>query len=184
MPLVRNSSAPLPYTSSMKRVMLFALAVLFCSTLASADDGKHGVSITFNSDDPNTVIGPRRNVHEAKLAITTRDGSTELLLLNDVVAVQLTDKSIARVKPKDDNIFEELVASGVQVMLRRAVEYPIAHIRLVDVRDGVLTMVNDKNQPVFTDIKINGANVLRSVSPTDAARFVAAFRAARSAAGH
>lgn len=165
--------------------MLFALAVLFCSTLASADDGKHGVSITFNSDDPNTVIGPRRNVHEAKLAITTKDGSTALLLMNDVVAVQLTDKTIANVKAKDDDSFlEELLASGVQVMLKRAVEYPIAHIRAVELREGVLTMVNDRNQPLFTDVKINGANVLRSFSPADAARFVNAFRAARSATGH
>jgi hypothetical protein len=165
--------------------MLFALAVLFSSTLASADDGKHGVSITFNSDDPNTVIGPRRNVREAKLAITTKDGSTALLLMNDVVAVQLTDKTIANVKAKDDDsILEELLASGVQVMLKRAVEYPIAHIRAVELRDGVLTMVNDRNQPLFTDVKINGANVLRSFSPADAARFVNAFHAARSAAGH
>jgi hypothetical protein len=169
----------------MKRVTLLALVLLFCSTLASADDGKRGVSISFNSDDPNTQVGPRRNAREAKLAITTRDGSTELLLMNDVLAVQLSDKAIANVKAKDnDNIFEELVVSGVQVMLRRAVEYPIAHIRVVEIRDGVLTMVNDKNQPVFTDIKINGANVLRSFSPADAARFVNAFRAARSATGH
>lgn len=169
----------------MKRFMLCALVLLFCSTLASADDGKHGVSISFNSDDPNTQVGPRRNAREAKVAITTKDGSTELLLLNDVLAVQLTDKAMAQVKAKDnDNIFEELVVSGVQVMLRRAVEYPIAHIRMVDVRDGVLTMVNDRNQPVFTDIKINGANVLRSFSPADATRFVNAFRANRSAAGH
>ncbi len=169
----------------MKRVTLFALTLLLCSTLASADDGKRGVSISFNSDDPNTQVGPRRNMREAKLAITTKDGSTALLLMNDVVAVQLTDKVIANVKPKDDDsILEELVASGVQVMLRRAVEYPIAHLRTVEVRDGVLTMGNDKNQPIFTDVKINGANVLRSFSPADAARFVNAFRAARSTAGH
>ena len=165
--------------------MLFALALLLCSTLASADDGKRGVSISFNSDDPNTLVGPRRNVREAKLAITTKDGSTALLLMNDVVAVQLSDKTIANVKPKDDDsILEELVASGVQVLLKRAVEYPIAHIRTVELRDGVLTMVNDKNQPLFTDVKINGANVLRSFSSADAARFVTAFRAARSTAGH
>src|SRR5438477_22798 len=104
----------------MKRITLFALALLlFCSTLASTDDGKRGVSISFNSDDPNTVVGPRRNAREAKLAITTKDGSTALLLMNDVVAVQLSNKTIANVKPKDDDsILEELVASGVQVMLK------------------------------------------------------------------
>src|SRR5436309_2237643 len=67
--LIRNPSARVPYTPTMKRVTLFALALLFCSTLASANDGKRGVSISFNSDDPNTLVGPRRNVREAKLAI-------------------------------------------------------------------------------------------------------------------
>ena len=165
----------------MDRIAICALALLLCSTIAYADDGnKRGVSISFDSNDPHTHFGPRRNAHDARVAITTRDGSTSLLLMNDVVAVQLTDVALAQIKPKDDdNILEELVVAGVQVALRKAVEYPIANIRIVEVRDGVLTLVNDQNQPVFKDLKINGKDVLRDFLPAEAARFVSAFRTAR-----
>lgn len=160
--------------------MLCALALFACSSLAFADDPKHGISISFNSDDSHTQLSPRHELREARLAITTRDGSTSLLLLKDVVAVQLTDKMIAQVKPnEDEGLLSELLASGVRVMLRKSVEYPLANIRNVEVRDGVLTLLNDKNQPVFHDVKINGQDVMRSFSPADAQRFVNAFRAGK-----
>lgn len=169
----------------MKKAMLCAVALLLCTTLSYADDAKRGISISFDSNDPRVQLGPRRNAHDARLAITTRDGSTSVLLMNDVVAVQLSDHAISQIKPKDEDSFiEELVASGVQVALRRAVAYPLANIRAVEVRNGVLTIVNDRNQPVFTDIKINGTDVLRDVSAADAARFVSAFRAMRDGARH
>jgi len=165
----------------MNRMTLCALALLLCSTISYADDGnKRGVSLSFDSKDSHTHLGPRRNVHDARVAITTRDGSTSLLLMNDVVAVQFTDLVLAQIKPKDDDsILEELVVAGVQVALRKAVEYPIANIRTVEVRDGVLTLLSDQNQPVFKDLKVNGKDVLRDFSPAEAARFVSAFRTAR-----
>lgn len=168
----------------MKTVTVCALMLFCCSTLATADDGKRGMSISFNSDDPYTRLAPRRNVHDARLAITTRDGSTTLLLLRDAVAVQLTDDTVADVKPKDDDsLLEDLVTSGVRVMLRKSVEYPIGHIRAIEIRGGVLTVINEKNQSVFTGIKINGTEVMRNFAPADAARFVSAFRTARGATG-
>lgn len=167
----------------MNRTLLCALSLLLCSTLAFADDGKRGISISFDSKDPRVQLGPRKEAHDARVAITTRDGAASLLLMNDVVAVQLSDHAIGHVKPKDDaNFLEELVASGVQVALRRSVAYPLANVRAVEVRNGVLTIVNDRNQPIFTDIKINGTDVLRDFSAADAAKFVNAFRAVRGTA--
>ena len=126
-------------------------------------------------------MGPRHDVRDAKLAITNRDGSVSLLLMNDVVAIQLTDRALAKVSTKDDATFlEELVASGVRVALRKAVEYPIANIRSADIRDGALVLTSDKNQPVFTEVKVNGTDVLRDFAAGDAARFVNAFRAVKS----
>jgi hypothetical protein len=163
-----------------KRITLCALVLLLCSTMSYAGDGKSGVSISFDSKDPHVHLGARHNGHDARLAITTRDGSVSLLLMNDVVAVQLTDHALAQLKAKDDdNLLEALIVSGVQIVLRKAIEYPIANLRTVEVRDGLLTLVNDQNQPVFKDIKINGTDVLRDFTPADAARFVSAFRAAR-----
>lgn len=167
----------------MTRLTLCTLALLLTATLSHADDRKDGISISFSSEDSRTELGPRRNVRDARVAITTRDGSVSLLLMNDVVAVQLTDRALANVSTKDDASFlEEMLASGVRVAMRKAVEYPIASIRSVTVRDGALVFTNDQNQPVFTEIKVNGREVLRDFTLADATRFVKAFAAARSEA--
>jgi pimeloyl-ACP methyl ester carboxylesterase len=89
----------------MNRISLCALALLLCSTMAYAGDGNRGVSISFDSNDSHVHLRPRLNGHDARLAITTRDGSTSLLLMNDMVAVQLTDHDLAQIKPKDDDNF-------------------------------------------------------------------------------
>lgn len=126
-------------------------------------------------------MGPRHDVHDARLVITTRDGSTSLLLTNETVAVQLSDRALTGVKTKDDaNFLEELIVSGVRLAIQKSVEYPIANIRSAEIREGVLVLTNDQNKPVFDAMKVNGTDVLRSFSSADAARFVNAFRAAKA----
>jgi hypothetical protein len=126
-------------------------------------------------------LAPRHNERDARLAITNRDGSVSLLLMDEVVAVQLTDRALANVSTKDDASFlEELLASGVRLAIRKAVDYPIANIRSVDINNGALVLTSDKNQPVFKEVKVNGTDVLRDFAINDAARFVNAFRAAKS----
>jgi hypothetical protein len=66
--------------------------------------------------------------------------------------------------------------------MRKAIEYPVANIRSVEISNGALVLTNDKNEPVFKEVKVNGKDVLRDFAIADAARFVNAFRAAKS--GH
>src|SRR5690349_18957882 len=116
---------------------LLVVAVLLIATAALASDDKKGISISFNSSDSRTHLGPRLDARQARLAITNHDGSVSLLLMNDVVAVQLTDRVLAKVSAKDDAGFlEELFVGGVQTALRKAVEYPISAISSADIRDG------------------------------------------------
>jgi hypothetical protein len=165
----------------MKKLALCAVALLL-ATAALASNDKKGISISFDSEDSRTHLGPRLNARDARLAITNRDGSVSLLLMNDIVAVQLTDRVLAKVSAKDDAGFlEDLIVSGVQIALRKAVEYPIANISSAGIRDGALVLTNDKGQPVFKEVKVNGTDVLRDFAIGDAARFVNAFRAAKSA---
>lgn len=167
----------------MTRLTTYALALLLVATASYAAEKKDGISISFSSEDSRTELGPRRNPRDARLAITTRDGSVSLLLMHDVVAIQLTDRALANVSTKEDtNFLEELIASGVRVALRKTVEYPIASLRTVTLRDNTLVFTNDKNQPVFTEIKVNGREVLRDFAPADAARFVRAFATVRGGA--
>lgn len=163
----------------MKTFLICVLALSLSSGTAFAGD----ISISLSMDDSRTEMGPRHAVRDARTAITSRDGSTVLLLLDDVVAVQLSDAALARLEERKDKkepgFFEELLTAGVKLAVGKSVEYPIAGIRTVDYRDGALHLTTDRNEPVFKEVKVNGADVLKSFAPADAARFVKAFRAAK-----
>jgi hypothetical protein len=165
----------------MTKRSLCALALLLSAAVAFGGDTKSGISISLSSDDPATRLGPRHDPRDARLAITSRDGSTSLLLTKDVVAVQLTDQVLKQVSIKDDaGLLEEIIASGVRLAIRKAIEVPIATVVDAQIRDGVLVLLNEKNQPLFREVKVNGKDVFRDFSLADAARFVSAVRAAKS----
>jgi hypothetical protein len=123
----------------------------------------------------------RKEPADAKLAITSRDGSTVLMLMNNAVAIQLSDRALADVHPKKESGFlEELLVSGVRLAVGKAIECPLATIRTAEVRNGALMLTNVEGKPVFSEVKVNGTDVLRNFTSTDAARFVAAVRAAKA----
>ncbi|HEV7923037.1 MAG TPA: hypothetical protein VGR02_19810 [Thermoanaerobaculia bacterium] len=160
---------------------LVALVLLLSATAALAAEKKQGISISFDSNDARTKIAARHVARDAKLAVGTRNGAAVVLLTNDVVAVQLTDAVLARIEPKSDaNFIEELVAAGVGVAVRKAVEYPVANIRSAEIRNGMLVLTNDDGKPVFADLKVNGENVTHDLATADAAKFVNAFRAIKT----
>lgn len=163
----------------MKILATCALALLL-STPALAKDG---ISISLNSDDSRTELGPRRDVRDARMAIYTRDRSTVLMLLDDTVAMQLTDATLDKMeskkKEKDPSFFEELVVAGVKLAVGKSVEYPIASIRSFGYGEAGLRVIGADNKPVFTEIKVNGTDVLRDFSRADVARFANAVKASR-----
>ena len=163
----------------MKTLAALAL-LLVLSTPAVAKDG---ISISLNSDDSRTELGPRHDARDARAAISTKDGSVVLMLIDDVVAMQLTDATLDKMesekKKKDTNFFEELILAGVQLAVGKSVEYPIASIRTLDYHNGALRVIGADGKPVFTEIKVNGTDVLRDFSRADVARFAKALRAKR-----
>lgn len=169
----------------MLKRSLCALAAVLVATAALAADKKPGINISFSSDDDRTHLAPRHDLRDARLAVTTREGSTVLLLTGDAVAVQLSDRALQKLESeeqKDDkNLLEELVLSGVKVMLRKSIEVPVASVRSAEIRNGALVLTTERNQPLFTEIKVNGSEVLRDFAVGDAAKFVNAFRAAKAA---
>jgi hypothetical protein len=165
----------------MKTLAAGALVFLLSATAVLAAGRKQNLNVSFDSDDARTKLAERHTPREARLVVPTRSGAAVLMLLNDVVAVQLSDASIALVKADEDaNFLEEWIVAGVKLAMKKSVQYPIANIRTADVRDGVLVLTNDEGKPVFSEIKVNGGNVTHDLAPADAARFVAAFRALKA----
>lgn len=160
----------------MKTLTTAVLAMLLCAGVASAKE-KKGVSVSFDSNDPRTRLATRHETSDARLAITTRHGEATLMLVNDVVAVQLSDATLSGAKPEEDeNFLVELLAAGVRLAIGKSVEYPIAHIRSAEIRGGVLVLTNDQGKPVFDNVKVNGDTVMRDISVAEATRFVNTFR--------
>jgi hypothetical protein len=165
----------------MKTLTTCVLALVLSASVAFTGEKKDGISISFSSEDSRTRLAPRHDARDARLAVTTRNGAAVLLLTGDVVAVQLSDATLAGVETKDDaNFLEELIVSGVRLAVGKSVEYPIANIRSAEIRGGVLMLTTDQGKPIFDEIKVNGTNVTRNISAGDAARFVNAFRHAKS----
>lgn len=163
----------------MKTLAPFALALLLATPAAFAGD----LSLDLNSNDSRVDVASRRNPRNAQLAITSRDGSTVLMLTKDVVAMQLSDAALAKLEAekekKEMNFLEELILAGVQLAVGKSMEYPVAHLK-ADYRNGALLFTNEKNEAIFTAVKVNGVEVLKNFAPADAARFVNALRAAQA----
>ena len=166
----------------MKTLMTCAVVLLLSTAVAFGGDKKEqGITISFDSDDARTRLAPRHVLRDARLAVPTRNGAAVLLLTGDVVAVQLSDATLAAVKTEDDaNVFAEMLVAGVRAAVRKSVEYPIADIRSAEIRNGSLVLTNDEGEPVFSEIKVNGTIVTRDIATADAARFVKAFRAVKA----
>jgi len=165
----------------MKILTTSALVLLLSTSAALAGEKKDGVSISFDSDDSRTRVASRHVPQKAAVAVTSRNGAAVLLLTDDVVAVQLTDKALAKLDTKEDaNFLEELLVAGVRLAVGKSVEYPIANIRSAEVRNNGLVLINDEGKAVFGDIKVNGENVTQTISAVDARKFVNAFQVAKS----
>jgi hypothetical protein len=165
----------------MKTIATCALALLLASGTAVAKDG---LSISLNSDDSRTQFGERHDLRDARVAIATRDRTVVLLLLDDVVAMQLSDTAMKTLdeerKKKETNFLEDLLVAGVKLAVGKSIEYPIGSIRVLDYNNGALRVLGADDKPVFTELKVNGTDVLRDFTPADVSRFASAFRAAKA----
>ena len=163
----------------MRKIALCAVLSLLVASVTFAE----GISITFDSDDSRTSLGPRHEVRDARTAITTRDGAVTLLLLKDTIALQLSDTKMADVHPSkpEPGFLEELIVAGVRLAVGKSIEYPLSGVRTVEYRDGSLHVVSTDGKPIFNEVKVDQHEVFSGFAKADAIRVVNAWRAAVTA---
>jgi hypothetical protein len=148
---------------------------------------RHGAySATWNCGS-QTRIAARHDVAAARIAITTQDGLSTLVLTNDVVALQLSDRALKRMERRfheaeedDDgalgNVIRTAVFATVRSALDHSAECPIRRIRSVSYRDGRLELVTNQDRLVFSHVHVNeDEDTLSSFSERDALAFVREF---------
>ena len=133
---------------------------------------------------------PATTCASARFAMLTEDRAAALVLTRDVVAVQLSDRTlrkldrkIAREKDDEDGLLARVIKSAVlgsvRALLDHSLACPIADLRDVRYRDGRLELITEDGDRIFEDLKINDQEVLESFSPADARAFVHEFRRAK-----
>lgn len=134
-------------------------------------------------------LASRHDTHAARLAITSEDGNATLLITNDVVALQLSDRTFRRIdrrlRDEEDEDQDALgaaiksaVFSSVRSMLAHSAECRVREIRSVSYQDGRLVFLTENGRYVFGGAHIvdDDEDTLDSFSERDAVAFVAEFK--------
>jgi len=172
--------------------MKTAAFVLLLLALVPAQDAlahRHG-RVHFGSDhsccDPPAHFASRHDLGTAHLAITTEDGSANLVLTRRVVAVQLSDRvlhkldrEIRQEKDEDDGFLADVIKSAVlgsvRSLLDHSFECPIYEVRDAEYRNGRLILTTEDGDRLFDGLDVNDEEVLANFSERDARAFVREF---------
>jgi hypothetical protein len=142
-----------------------------------------------------TCCGRSRHVHwterldpgDARVAITTQDGDVTMVLTDDDVAIQLSNRTMHRVhrelrdaEDDQDNWFGSAIVTAVTGTVLAVLDHSlVCHVRdLRDVSyvDGRLVFTARDGRSVFGDIDICDTDVTSAFSPRDAESFVREFK--------
>ena len=171
-----------------------ALTLLLALLLPAGAALAHDHHVTIGSCEVREPLawGARHDLARARLAILTDDRATALVLTRDLVAVQLSDRTlhkldreIANEKDKDDEdgilaqAIKSAVLGSVRSLLDHSLQCPLEDLRDVRYRDGRLILITVDGDRLFEDLNVNDHRVLEGFSEHDAQAFVREFRRAK-----
>jgi hypothetical protein len=174
-------------------VLAFALLALLPAgpMFAHADPGIT-IKPGFDCDEPMRW-SKRHDTSRAISAITTRNGKVTLVLTRNVVALQLSDRTMRKIdrelhraRNQDDGAdaigeaFKVAALSTVRSLLDHSAECPVDELRDVRYVDGRIQFISRDGDPVFRHVRMDDDDMLEGFDPEDAADFVQEFRRLKS----
>ena len=172
----------------LAHMLLVALFLLPAGRVLASDPAREGVWDTSNCCDEPVRWASRHDTEDAALAITTEDGDVTLLVTDRVVAFQLSDRTLQKLRRKlrqaededDDNVIgtaiKAVVMSTVRTLLAHSAECPVREIRSVKLSDGRLEFVGEDGKLVFEHLEINDRDEMAGFTTRDAQAFIQEFR--------
>ena len=177
------------------RTSTLVIAALALFPAQGAHAHEHLSSPTVNSSccESPARWADRQDPRDARLAITTESDDAMLVLTDEVVAVQLSDRVMRKVRREfrrqedEDNdnalahAIKTAVLSGVRALLDHSAECPIRDVRNVEYRSGRLVFTTESGKPLFGNMNVDDRDVMCGFSESDAKAFVREFRRAKRA---
>lgn len=131
---------------------------------------------------------PRHDIRHTRLAITSDNGDVVLLITDDVVAAQLSDRVIKKLDRKlheaeedaDDealgHVIKTAVLASVRSLLNHSAECPIDDVRDIRYHDGSLVITTENGDHLFQDLDVDHDQVMDTFREADARAFEQEFR--------
>jgi hypothetical protein len=171
------------------KLLVLTLAALTIAPAPRALAGDHNMHFSgFNSSCGAPVhLRARHDLRTARIAIETRNGDATLLLTDNVLAVQLSDRTLHRIERRfreqredyDDMAFarviRSVVLSTVQAALEHSAECRLSDVRDVEYREGRLIVTARGGRYIFADMDVDDDDVMSGFSERDALAFVREF---------
>lgn len=122
---------------------------------------------------------------DAKVAITTRSESVDLLLTKETIVLQFTDSFLDQITDEiaDNNesneasavgeILRSAFSSGIRTMLDHGIGIPLHEISEIYYENWRLMILNIKEEEIFADLDVDDTQVMEDFTRRDARRFVA-----------
>jgi hypothetical protein len=169
----------------MKTSLLFALVAL--AVLPALPTGPTADAMTFSCRDKYVRLMDHHDPADALVAIDSENGTLTLLLTERVVAFQLSDRTLHRVrrelrekKDEQDNWLAAAIVTAVtgtvSELIDTSVQCRVRDLRDVSYEDGRLVFTARDGRQVFEDVEADDSDVTASFSERDARKFVREFR--------
>lgn len=168
-------------------ILLVAAICLAAQGASAHEHDSHSLFLNTSCDDPMR-LARRHDVDDARFAINTENRKITLLLTNRVVAMQLSDRVMAKIDRKtreaddedDDNvlgqIIKEAVLTTVRTALNHSAECDLRDIESADYQDGQIIITTRGGERLFSHADIDHEAVMTNFSERDAREFVKELR--------
>ena len=168
-----------------------AIALFALAAMPALPTGPQAEAMTISCRDKYVRLRDHQDVADAVVSIDSRNGKVTLLMTERVVAFQLSDRTLNRVRrelrakreeqEEQDNWFAAAivtaVAGTVNELIDTSVQCRIRDLRDVSYRDGRLVFTTRDGRQIFEDVDMDDSDVLASFTERDAQKFVREFRA-------
>lgn len=167
-----------------QKTVQLLFGIFFISLLIPVSTSAQDRDIFFTGDDLNATITSRLDHRDAEFAMTTQEGSVDLMLTENTILIQFSDQFFNElddeIRNEDDydeaslfaDVITSMVSTGVQKLLNRALAIPLSEIQEVYYSNGKLYIFDRSGEEIFGDLDINDVYIMEDFSRRDARRFV------------
>ena len=177
----------------MKSRPITALATVLALApfTAAQAQSKDSTSLHVSIEVPDSVahMVERPSSDRARFAIVSKDGKSELLLMDTTIVAQMTDRGLAlmnsrqatdTIKGAGTRLFARMVLGALVPVLDHGIAYHLRDLADAKYADGRLQLLRANGEEVFRNVEIGNKPLMEGFAPGDAKAFAARAREARA----